>query len=237
MVLFSGLIAFTMALHTPITRRGIVATGLAATGFVARPHRAAAGLFGPDGPQGEFRQLQLAQTRLNELASKLKSKELRGDTDDAIVVLQTLTIQIAGTSKLIGKASADMPLLDTAKLNGFATAFDKEIEGIKQSCRDQQADGQLAGTEAASRVLSEYFELAATKYTLPTVADNSFAAPGSSEFIAQYYGLFSCEGQGLERIPGSNSCKDRLQKSDNKNPLPSKKLLKFDFLTGEKLDR
>ena len=51
--------------------------------------------------------------------------------------------------------------------------------------------------------------------------------------MAQYFGIFSCEGQGLERIKGSNSCKDPPRKSENKNPIPTKGLLDFDFLTGK----
>ena len=34
--------------------------------------------------------------------------------------------------------------------------------------------------------------------------------PGSNSFSqAEYFGIFSCEGQGLDRLPGSNQCIDR----------------------------
>ena len=109
------------------------------------------------------------------------------------------------------------------------------MSAIKQGCREQKADQQLAGAEAAGSVLGEYLTLAGSRYTLPEVVSMELPAAGSSEFISQYLGIFSCEGQGLERIPGSNSCRNSADKSQNKNPMPTKNFLDFDFLTGKAL--
>ena len=49
-----------------------------------------------------------------------------------------------------------------------------------------------------------------------------------SKFAAQYFGFLSCEGQGLERIPGSNSCKDPVTTVRDGREFR----LEFDFLTG-----
>ncbi len=153
-------------------------------------------------------------------------------------MLQTVTVQLSGTAKTMDKATGTMALLseaDLAKAKKLSARLESELSAIKQGCRDQKADQQLAGAEAASGVLGEYLALAGSKYSLPVVASVELPAAGSSEFISQYMGIFSCEGQGLERIPGSNSCKDPPKKSQNKNPLPSKNILDFDFLTGKKI--
>lgn len=227
--------ALTAPLDSRWTRRGFAAALIPVA--TLQPSRAAAGLFGPDGPQGEFRAVQLAQTRLNELATKLKGKELRGDkADDAIVVLQTITVQISGTSKTMDRATAMMPLLEEAqqvKAQALSARLDEELAAVKQGCREQDAEQQLRGVEGASSVLGEYLSLASSKYTLPVISSMDLPPAGSKEFIAQYMGVFSCEGQGLERIPGSNSCKDPPKKEQNRNPLPSKNLLDFDMLTGK----
>lgn len=184
--------------------------------------------------QGALRNLANTQVRLNELAGKLKSRELRGDSpEDSIVVLQTLTIQFGGSVALFEKAISAMPLLDEAQASELKAKFASDLADVKQGCRENSADKQLAGTEAASATLDKLFALAATKYKVPG-ADSSLAySKDPKEFAAQYYGIFSCEGQGLERIPGSNSCKDKPNKSDNINPFPTKNLLDYDPLTGK----
>jgi len=235
------LVACTLSLTTPpplLTRRA-AATALASAAAAALPPlRAHAGLFGSE-LDGPFREIQLSQTRLKELASKLKSKELKGDSaDDSIVVLQTVTVQLSGTVKVMDKATTQMTLLsevDLSKARSLSARLESELSAIKQGCREQKADQQIAGAEAAGSVLGEYLTLAGSKYTLPEVVSMELPAAGSSEFISQYLGIFSCEGQGLERIPGSNSCRNSADKSQNKNPMPTKNFLDFDFLTGKAL--
>ena len=63
-----------------------------------------------------------------------------------------------------------MPLLsevqqDNAK--ALTRSFSVELENIKQACRDRKADGQLDGVKTASRVLDDFFTLAASQYKVP----------------------------------------------------------------------
>lgn len=86
-------------------------------------------------------------------------------------------------------------------------------------------------------MLDDFFAIAATKYTVPTAAPPPAYSSDNKEFMAQYFSFFSCEGQGLERIPGSNSCKDPKDRASNKNPLPVKNFLSpgVDPITGKAL--
>jgi len=232
--------------HGPLPERRVTRRSAAAAIFampalgVWTPERAAA-LFGigGDGPQGEFRQLEQTRMRLADLAKQLETNELDGDkADDAIVVLQTLTIQFGGTAKLLAKTTEGMDLLDAkdlARANELAARVAQEFEAVRQGCRDKSARMQLDGVKGADGALEQYLAVASTKYTLPTVAAPLQYSKDSREFAKQYYGIFSCEGQGLERVKGSNTCK--ASKTDkNINPFPTKQFLDFDFLTGEKLD-
>ena len=216
----------------PLTRRAAAAAILSLTPLVYRaPASAILGI--GEGPQGEFRQIFQARFNLDDLAKKLETKELRGSAEDSVVVLQTLTIQMGGTLKLLEKTTEEMPLLTSAEAqaaNDKSAVVKQAFEVIRQGCRDKAADKQLEGAKAASTALGDYLAVAAGKYTLPKVERP--AQMSQEEFIAAYYGIFSCEGQGLERVKGSNACKDT---KDNKNPFPTKQFLDFDFLTGEKL--
>jgi len=228
----------TAALASPlgglVTRRHLAAA-LLPLGF--QPKQAMAGLFGKDGPQGDLRQLVISRKDLEELAAKLKKGELKGERDDdAIVVLRTIAIQFSGTAKLMKKTAAAMPLLDASAASMallLAARLADELRNIEEAARARKAAEQIASVEAASSVLRSYLDLAASKYEMPALSEPYASDPG--EFVAQYFGVFSCEGQGLERIPGSNSCKDAIKKETNKNPFPTKKLLEFDFLTGKAL--
>ena len=243
-VLFlSALSAAAMRLPARMGRRDAAAALVALPTLCLHPQRAAAGLFGGDdsaGPQGEFRRLQMAQAQINELVRKLSAKELQGDRpDDAIVVLQTLTIQFGAADELMNKATAAMPKLEAseqAKAREATARFTASVGAVKDGCREKSAETQLAGAKDASEAISQYFAVAAAKYPLPTMVDPLYYSKDPTEFASQYFGIFSCEGQGLERIPGSNSCRGSSKKT-NVNPLPTKNLLDFDFLTGESVDK
>ena len=226
-------------MHLALTRRAVATALLSLPALTIHPQRAAAGLFGDDGPQGSFRDLTLARIRLNELVGKLESTELKGDEpDDAIVVLQTLTVQFGGTVKLLAKTTEAMTLLgddDRQKAVEAAERVQKELDEVRQGGREKSAGRQLGGAKDASKALGDYLAVAGTKYNLPSASDavgygEYSKDPG--EFAAQYYGFFSCEGQGLDRVPGSNTCKNSATKK-NINPLPTAPLLEFDFLTGK----
>ena len=71
----------------------------------------------------------------------------------------------------------------------------------------RSAAAQADGTEALSGTLTAYLALAKNHYKIPGGAIAEYERD-PEKFAAQYFGFFSCEGQGLERIKGSNSCKD-----------------------------
>jgi hypothetical protein len=223
-----------------ISRRGAAAALFSLPALALQPRSASAGLFGDDGPQGELRELMASQDRLNDLLGQLESKKLQGDNpDDAIVVLQTLTIQLGSTASQLTKTVAAMPKLDAsdaAKARELSARWSAELEQVRQGCRESSGEKQIAGVQAAKATLSQFFDVAATKYSLPVVEAPLSYSTDKREFAKQYFGIFSCEGQGLERVPGSNSCIE--SKVDrNINPIPTKRLLDFDFLTGEKLTK
>ena len=220
-----------------LSRRSAAAALLSLPALCLRPDRASAFLGFGEGPQGEFRELGRKRAQLADLADQLEKKDLRGEVDeDAIVVLNTLTIQFRGTEQLLDKTTAALDRLapdDIAKAQMISKLVLEELENVRQGARERAPRKQLSATEDAGNAIDKYLALAGTKYTLPE-ADVSLAySSDPAKFAAQYYGVFSCEGQGLERVKGSNTCKD--SKENNKNPFPTKKLLDFDFLTGETL--
>ena len=179
----------------PLSRRGFTTAALACLPAVALPPSANAGLFGGNGdagPQGTLRDLQRRRQRLEELAEQLRTGKLKGDTaDGAVVVLQTLTIQLGGTVDLLGKATLAMPLLDPSqrtRADELALRFAGELDNARQGCRDQSAKSQLASSDAAGRVLDEYFALvASSQYSLPALEQPLAYSKDPSAFAAQYY--------------------------------------------------
>ena len=109
-----------------------------------------------------------------------------------------------------------------------------ELETVRQGCREKSRGRQLDGARGAGGALAEFLAVAGSKYPIPEPAASLGYSDDPREFAKQYYGIFSCEGQGLERVKGSNTCKDS-PTDKNVNPFPTKQFLDFDFLTGETL--
>ena len=118
-----------------------------------------------------------------------------------------------------------------------AEAVIGELDNVRVDCRERAAGKQLDGAKAAGDALDRYLAVAAAKYSVPQAYVAPEYSKDPSEFMAQYMGVFSCEGQGLERVKGSNSCRDPRDASKNLNPFPTKKFLEFDPLTGETLKK
>mmetsp|Transcript_30872 Transcript_30872/g.81811 ORF Transcript_30872/g.81811 Transcript_30872/m.81811 type:complete len:241 (+) Transcript_30872:35-757(+) len=194
--------------------------------------RARAGLF-DQGPLTELGGLRGVRDRLDELSKQLENGF--GDSeDDAIVVLRTSSVYFNGVSKTMSKTVEVMPLLTSEERSAALAASAKFGEGIvslNEACREQSSKAQLAASKSASGALAEYLSVASVHYSVPNFKPMPYSSD-KNEFAAQYFGFFSCEGQGLERIPGSNSCKD-----PPKKPKGDSKAFKldFDFLTGKKL--
>ena len=91
---------------------------------------------------------------------------------------------------------------------------------------------QQAAAERAGGVLRDYLAIAAARYKVPAPSPPPGYSADPEKFAAQYYGFLSCEGQGMVRPKGSNSCVNRPEAGKAN---PGGGLLEFDFLTGKKL--
>lgn len=186
------------------------------------------------GPQGEFRDLVDVLSRVDELSGQLAKGELKS-ADDAIVVLQTATIYFKRVPATMDKATAAMPLLDAAeqeKARGLSASFQQALEALYDGCRQKAPAAQLAASERVGGALRDYLGLAGTRYKVPALNQPLRYSTDPEQFAAQYYGFLSCEGQGMTRTKGSNTCvnKPKAGKADEGNGL-----LDFDFLTGKKV--
>ena len=218
-----------------LPRRAVLAALPALTSLPALtglPHRACA-LF-EAGPQGEFRDLVDTLSRVDELSGQLSKGELKS-ADDAIVVLQTATIYFKRVPATMDKATAAMPLFDAAeqeKARGLSASFQQALEALYDGCRQKAPAAQLAACQSAGGVLRDYLGLAGTRYKVPALSQPLRYSSDPDTFAAQYYGFLSCEGQGMTRTKGSNTCvnKPKAGKADEGNGL-----LDFDVLTGKKV--
>ena len=92
--------------------------------------------------------------------------------------------------------------------------FDEQVELLQKASRARDADGQKDAAERASAALADYLKIAAGKYKFDVPEPP--ADMDQATFIKAYYGIFSCEGMGLERVPGSNTCKQPVASEQNK---------------------
>jgi hypothetical protein len=97
-------------------------------------------------------------------------------------------------------------------LNSPRVTPSEQVASLKDAARERQLAAQKDAAVAAGAALSEYLGVLSSKYSIPAVATAKPYSSDPTTFTAQYFGLFSCEGQGLQRLPGSNSCGDRLTK-------------------------
>jgi len=212
---------------SPISRRSASTVIFSLPHFVTPLRSSAAWPFAPSGPLKELRQLSEQRSQLDDLATKLKSdgnERIRGDSaEGATVVLQTITIQFGDTGRLLQKTTTAMPALgdeQLARARELSERFVTELGKVRQGCREKSTSLMLAGTEAARETLSEFLGVASTKYTFPSYSPPPLYSKDPSVFAAQYYGVLSCEGQGLKRIPGSNTC-IKSNTAKNLNPFPT----------------
>lgn len=103
------------------------------------------------------------------------------------------------------------------------------MTALEDACRQRSAAAELEAVKGASSALAEYVGIAGRRYRLPNPSGPVPYSSDPATFKAQYFGFFSCEGQGLESIPGSNSCKNKPSTVVNSRAFS----LDFDFLTGK----
>ena len=186
------------------------------------------------GPQDEFRELVDSLSRIDELTAQLSKGELK-TAEDAIVVLKTATIYFKTVPEKMDKATAGMPLLDAADQVSAARLsanYRQALEALFDGCRQKAPAAQQAAAEKAGTALREYLSVAAARYKVPELSQPARYSTDPEKFAAQYYGFLSCEGQGMARTPGSNSCVNRVKEGQVDNGAG---FLDFDFLTGKRL--
>jgi hypothetical protein len=213
-----------------LPRRSLLA---ALPALVALPQHSWAGLF-EAGPQGEFRSLVDSLSKVDDLTGQLQRGELKKE-DDALVVLQTATIYFKGIAATMDKASAEMTLLDAAEQERAAAltaSFRQELEALFVGCRTKAPAAQQAAAEKAGGALRDYLGVAAARYKVPALVQPARYSSDPEKFAAQYYGFLSCEGQGMARPKGSNSCVNRVKEGEVDE---GSGFLDFDFLTGKRL--
>ena len=227
------------ALRSPerlaITRRSAAAS-LLSLPAVLRPRSARAGPFDDPGPVKELGNLRGIKDRLDDLSKQLDDGYFGNSEEDSIVVLRTSAVYFNGASQSMAKTVDAMPLLTSEERQtalDLSKKFGEEVLGLTSACRERSSKAQLAATTSASGTLSDYLAVAATHYSVPDFKIKPYSA-SSTEFAAQYFGFFSCEGQGLERVKGSNTCKDPPKKQQQRKDSNAFKL-DFDFLTGKAL--
>lgn len=190
---------------------------LSLAGLSALAEPAYAGFFDSDGPRNALSELARVQFRMGELAQKLSSGELKGSNEeDAIVVLRSVAIYgFKGTAAQMTSTVSAMPLVEApGELERLASRFDEQVELLQKASRARDADGQKDAAERASGALAEYLKIAGGKYQFEVPAPP--ADMDQSTFIKTYYGIFSCEGMGLERVAGSNTCKQPVASEQNR---------------------
>lgn len=87
-----------------------------------------------------------------------------------------------------------------------------QVASLKDAARRRELDAQKSAAAAAGAAIGDYLGVLSSKYSIPVVAGGKPYSSDPTTFTAQYFGFFSCEGQGLQRMPGSNNCGDRLTK-------------------------
>lgn len=213
-----------------LQRRQVVALLALPLGAPAAAHA----LF--DGSPRGLTQLVDAKRRLDEIARDLDKDDLReSNEDDATFVLRTSAVYFKQIPAVMQKTTAAMSQLEAAQVKAASDltfTCGEQLRALEDAARARDK-AMLDASKKASAALADYLAVAsAAKYKVPEAWDNAFSSdPGT--FSSQYFGFLSCEGQGLERIKGSNSCKDAPRKQGSASPRKDNSFrLDFDFLTG-----
>ena len=126
---------------------------------------------------------------LDELIAKVESG---GSAQDAGYVLRlNSAFLIPASDALTAAAAADSSAAPAAD------ALRSSVAALKAAARSDKGEDQLVAAKGASEAIERYFALLNEPPRKPS--QPAFSVGG-------YFGFFSCEGAGLERVPGSNSC-------------------------------
>mmetsp|Transcript_22434 Transcript_22434/g.48991 ORF Transcript_22434/g.48991 Transcript_22434/m.48991 type:complete len:214 (+) Transcript_22434:19-660(+) len=176
------------------TRRSFLATAFVSA-VPATPARAAPTLEGISQLSDVFSQLDLFAKEAESFGP--------ADSDYAFrfsrTVLAPAAMRMHKTAPLMSALGED----GQQKAAALSNAFADSLVALDEACRAKEPASQRKAVAELRAPLSDYLQLAGTAYSVPTVG------PPPAFSAANYFGIFSCEGQGLERVPGSNNCIDR----------------------------
>jgi hypothetical protein len=208
-------------------RAAVLAAGAALTTRGASRAVAAAGFGGDEGPQKQLQTVADSQRKLEELQSQLE-RSVGSAEEDAVFVLRTSTLYFQETVADLQAALAGMPRLESAERERAAASavrFAEQYALLKAACRERAPRAVLRErAAAASAAIGDFLAASNTRYSLPSDDSPADFSSDPRLFAKQYFGFLSCEGQGLERSPGSNTCRDPRQ-TDEASPMTNKDLL------------
>ncbi len=193
-------------LQSPPTRRALLSTLLACAPLSITECPALA--LAPPPPQ--ISQLAAALASARTLAADLDA----GAADSSVVLRTSAAVFSPASAVLRNLATARrLPQLEPAQLEraqALASSLEAQaIPALADAARRKDVEAERKAVEQLSSIFDDFiYTVAAAKYEVPPRAQQQVAL-SESENIARYFGFFSCEGQGLERIAGSNSCKNK----------------------------
>mmetsp|Transcript_17997 Transcript_17997/g.54180 ORF Transcript_17997/g.54180 Transcript_17997/m.54180 type:complete len:116 (+) Transcript_17997:242-589(+) len=109
-------------------------------------------------------------------------------------------------------ASPKLTAEQRTRAAGAAIVFGQQVASLKDAARRRELDAQKLAATSASVAIADYLGVISSAYPLPAFTPTMTYSSDPATFTAQYFGLFSCEGQGLQRLPGSNNCGEPIKK-------------------------
>ena len=160
-------------------------------------------------PPPQISQLTAALASARTLAAEIDA----GTADSSVVLRTSAAVCSPASASLRDLATARrLPQLEPAQLEraqALASSLEAQaIPALADAARRKDVEAERKAVEQLSSIFDDFLYVAAAKYEVPPRAQQQ-GALSESENIARYFGFFSCEGQGLERIAGSNSCKNK----------------------------
>lgn len=129
-------------------------------------------------------------------------------------MLRTVALQQAGTGALMESVLGSSPRLGAEQRTSASAAaalYSKSVSSLKEGCRRRERGAQEAAASAADAAIGDYLRAISTIYSVPVSTAARLYSSDPIAFTQQYFGVFSCEGMGLKRLPDSNNCGDPLE--------------------------
>lgn len=150
--------------------------------------------------------------RVVDIQTQLQKGKLK-DEEDSLFVLRYSKKYFNDLADLLEALSPSLGL--EGEKQSQASALPKQIRSqlkeLTAACKKQDFKQQEALVTGVSNSLREFLELASSKYTIKKDTINGRINnwdQGDNFDTGAYFGVFSCEGVGLKRKTGSNTCVD-----------------------------